>query len=96
MRVEVQEARGGILRNPSGQSALDTPWPKQCSGKAANAKAQQAAGRRGPGRPRKAASVPAMHGLAGILAAVTNSERDRAAMRAALQRVQDIVADTLP
>lgn len=50
--------------------------------------------RRGPGRPPKVATT-SMQGLDGILAAVKNSERDRVAMRAALERIQGVIADVL-
>jgi hypothetical protein len=50
---------------------------------------------RGPGRPRKAAAPASLNGLDGILAAVKNSERDRTQMRAALERIQAVVADAL-
>ena len=36
-----------------------------------------------------------MDGLQGILAALQNSERDRVAMRAALERIQGVIADVL-
>lgn len=49
--------------------------------------------RRGPGRQPKAAVGAG--GLDGILAAVKNSERDREAMRAALQRIQSVIAAAL-
>jgi hypothetical protein len=52
-------------------------------------------GTRGPGRPRKVAASASMDGLEGILAAVRNSERDRIAMRAALERIQGVIADAL-
>jgi len=54
-------------------------------------------GKRGPGRPPKAASgaTPSMNGIAGILDMVRNSERERAQLRAALERVQGILADAL-
>lgn len=53
----------------------------------------RASKRRGPGGPAKATA--GVDGLAGILAAVQNSERDRAAMRAALERIQGVIADAL-
>lgn len=52
------------------------------------------AGKRDPGRPRKAAST-SLNGLDGILAAVKNSERERAQMRTALERIQAVLADVL-
>jgi hypothetical protein len=52
--------------------------------------------KRGPGRPPKAASTGgSFDGLSGILDAVKNSERERAQMRAALERIQAVIADAL-
>ena len=60
-----------------------------------NVKAQAGkSGRRGPGRPRKVA-VANMNGLGGLLDAVRNTERDRAKMRAALEKLQMVIADAL-
>ena len=57
---------------------------------------QRPRGTRGPGRPRKATAASAsLNGLDGILAAVKSSERDRTQMRAALERIQAVVADAL-
>ena len=50
---------------------------------------------RGPGRPRKVPAPASLNGLDGILAAVKSSERDRTQMRAALERIQAVVADAL-
>ena len=54
---------------------------------------------RGPGRPRKSArggsSPTAASGLDGILAAVRGAERKRTQMRAALERIQAVIADAL-
>lgn len=52
-------------------------------------------GKRGPGRPRKAPPTASMNGLEGILAAVKDSERDRVAMRAALEKIRDLVSSAL-
>ena len=52
------------------------------------------AGKRGPGRPRKA-STSDMDGLEGIVAAVKNTEREKAQMRAALEKIQAVLADAL-
>ena len=52
------------------------------------------AGKRGPGRPPKAAA-PSMDGLEGILAAVKNADRERVQMRGALERIQAVIADVL-
>jgi hypothetical protein len=38
---------------------------------------------------------PSLNGIAGILDIVKNSERERAQMRAALERIQGILADAL-
>jgi hypothetical protein len=63
-----------------------------------NVKARMAGGgpakRRGPGRPPKVASM-GMSGLDGILTAVKNSERERAQMRAALEKIQSVIAGAL-
>ncbi|MEO6595608.1 MAG: hypothetical protein ABIP94_12720, partial [Planctomycetota bacterium] len=50
--------------------------------------------KRGPGRPRKNAA-PTLDGIDGILAAVKNSEQQRSRMRAALERIQAVIAATL-
>jgi transposase-like protein len=50
--------------------------------------------KRGPGRPPKAAS-PRLDGLAGILDAVKQSERERTQLRSALERIQAVIADAL-
>jgi hypothetical protein len=53
--------------------------------------------KRGPGRRRKVASKgkPSMDGLAGILDMVKNGERERAQLRAAIERIQALVTDAL-
>jgi hypothetical protein len=54
--------------------------------------------KRGPGRPPKARTSPSMgkvDGLAGIVAMVQNSERQRTQLRTALERIQAILADAL-
>ena len=73
---------------------------KSTMGKAGKRGAQRPRGTRGPGRPRKAAASAAsasasLNGLDGILAAVKSSERHRTQMRAALERIQAVVADAL-
>ncbi len=67
-----------------------------------NVKARMAGGgakKRGPGRPPKAqvkAAAPAsFDGLAGILDAVKGAERERAQFRAALEKIQTVIADAL-
>lgn len=70
-------------------------------GKMARAKAAKAAGsgqpvKRGPGRPPKSASSIAFAGtLEGIVAAVKGSEQAKARYRAALEKIQGILADAL-
>lgn len=49
--------------------------------------------RRGPGRQMKA--TVSTNGLDGILAMVRNTERDREAMRTALVRIRDLIAEAL-
>jgi hypothetical protein len=53
--------------------------------------------KRGPGRPRKVASssAPGLDGIAGILDVVKNAERQRTQMRAALEKIQTVIADAL-
>ena len=70
---------------------------KRGQGKMAKARAAKAAGtpvKRGPGRPRKNAGT-GLDGIAGILDAVRNSERERSQLRGALERIQSLVADAL-
>jgi len=50
--------------------------------------------KRGPGRPRKVAT-PGLDGLAGIIDAVKNTERERAQLRASLEKIQAVLADAL-
>lgn len=68
---------------------------KRGEGKVAKARAQRAAktGKRGPGRPRSAGA--SANGLDGILEAVKSSERERAAMRAALEKIQAVIDGVL-
>ncbi len=52
--------------------------------------------KRGPGRPRSTSSAPSsMDGIAGILEAVKGADRERAQLRAALERIQAVLADAL-
>lgn len=51
--------------------------------------------RRGPGRPRTSAAPSSADGLAGILDMVKNADRDRGRMRAALEKIQAVIADVL-
>src|SRR5688572_12588193 len=48
-------------------------------------------GKRGPGRPPKAAAAQ-LDGLAGIVDAVRNAERERAQLRSVLERLQAVIA----
>jgi transposase-like protein len=52
-------------------------------------------GTRGPGRPRKGRASAGLDGLAGILDSVKNAERERTQLRAALEKVQALLADAL-
>ena len=67
-----------------------------------NVKARAAGGgakKRGPGRPpkaqAKATASGSFDGLAGILDAVKGAERERAQLRAALEKIQAVIADAL-
>jgi transposase len=51
--------------------------------------------KRGPGRPRKATADASLNGLEGILAAVQNSSRERAQLRAALEKIQSVIEGVL-
>ena len=65
-------------------------------GKAARAKAgHRAAGKRGPGRPRKNALQSFNGTIEGIVAAVKGSEQAKARYRSALERIKSILADAL-
>ncbi|MBM4060822.1 MAG: hypothetical protein FJ265_06970 [Planctomycetes bacterium] len=74
---------------------------KRGEGKAAKAKAGKAKagkpvkGKRGPGRPRAAAFTTFDGTIEGIVAAVKSSEQAKAKYRAALERIQTILADVL-
>ena len=62
-----------------------------------NVKARVAGGgkRRGPGRPRGRSGGSSMDGLAGLLDAVKGTERERAQLRGALEKIQALVRDAL-
>ena len=64
-----------------------------------NVKARMVSGAptRGPGRPPKAAAsaAPSMDGLSSILSAVQNAERERAKLRAALEKIQTVLRDVM-
>ena len=62
-------------------------------GKAARAKA--AGSKRGPGRPRKNTGGSFDDTIAGIITAVKGGEQAKARYRAALERIQSILADAL-
>jgi len=52
-------------------------------------------GKRGPGRAAKVGSRSSLDGLAGILDSVKNAERERAQLRAALEKIQALLASAL-
>ena len=84
----------------SGMSAADIAKKVGCTvGLVYNIKSKSGGGaKRGPGRPRKTtstAAATAASDLDGILAAVKNGERERVRMRAALERIQAMIADVL-
>jgi hypothetical protein len=62
-----------------------------------NVKARVSGGgkRRGPARGRKSAGTSGMDGLAGLLDAVKGTERERAQLRSALEKIQALVRDAL-
>ena len=64
-------------------------------GKAARASQKAAGPKRGPGRPRKNASVGFDGTLEGIVSAVKTSEQAKARYRSALEKIQAILADAL-
>jgi hypothetical protein len=53
--------------------------------------------KRGPGRPRKAAtsSASGLDGIAGIVEAVRTAERERSHLRGVLEKLQAVIADAL-
>ncbi len=54
------------------------------------------AAKRGPGRPRSAASSSSsLDGIAGILDMVKSADRERSQLRAALEKIQGVIADAL-
>lgn len=53
-----------------------------------------ASAKRGPGRPAKS-STSNLNSIAGIVDAVKNSERERAQLRVALEKIQSLVAGAL-
>ncbi len=51
--------------------------------------------KRGPGRPRKTAAPASFDGLAGLVATVRGAEQERVKMRAALEKIQAVLASAL-
>ena len=85
----------------SGMSASDIAKKLKCTPALVyNVKARMGGGgtakRRGPGRPPKSASSSgSMDGIAGILEMVKNSDRERAQLRAVLEKIQAVLAGAL-
>ena len=52
-------------------------------------------GKPGPGRPRKATGSSGLDGIASVLEAVKNSQRERERMQATLEKIQAVIADAL-
>jgi transposase-like protein len=97
-------SKSGKIREllKTGASASDIAKKLGCTPALVyNVKARMSGGgggggaKRGPGRPRKSASGSSMDGLSGILEMVKNSDRERSAMRSALERIQALVNDAL-
>lgn len=89
-----------------GLSILVVGWrPQELEGRAVSPGAcalgtadDSGRGTRGPGRPPKARTTAApsgLNGIAGILDAVKDGERERAQLRGALEKIQAILADAL-
>jgi hypothetical protein len=99
------DSKSGQVREllATGMSAADIAKKVGCTRglvyviKSTSRKKTGGAAKRGPGRPRKVASKsqPGMDGLAGILDMVKNGERERAQLRAAIERIQALVTDAL-
>lgn len=100
------DSKSGQIRTllASGMSATDIAKKVGCTPalvynvKAAAAGKKRGGGataKRGPGRPRNSAASANMTGLAGILDAVKNGERERVQLRAALEKIQAVLADAL-
>jgi hypothetical protein len=81
----------------TGMSAADIAKKVGCTtGLVYNVKSTMGkTAKRGPGRPRKATADASLNGIDGILAAVQNSQRERTQMRAALEKIQSVIADVL-
>jgi hypothetical protein len=94
-------SKSGKIRDllSTGMSATDIAKKVGCTPALVyNVKARMGGGgaaKRGPGRPRMTTGGASLGGFAGILDAVKNSERERAQMRAALEKIQALLADAL-
>ena len=92
-------SKSGKIREliKTGMTAAEIAKKLGCTvGLVYNVKSKATGGaKRRPGRPRKAAAGPSADGLDGILAAVKDGQRNRAAMLAALERIQSVIADVL-
>jgi hypothetical protein len=95
-------AGGGEAAAPAPAAKAKRKAGRKASGKRGKAAAPKAAvapvAKRGPGRPRKVratAGVAFDHVIGGIVAAVRDSEQSRNRFRAAIGRIQAIVADAL-
>jgi hypothetical protein len=93
-------SRSGKIREllGTGMSAGDIAKKLGCTPALVyNVKARVADGgaKRGPGRPRKGSGGSSLDGLAGLLDAVKGADRERSQLRAALERIQSVIADAL-
>jgi len=80
----------------TGMSAADIAKKVGCTtGLVYVIKSKMKSGKRGPGRPAKVGSRSGLDGLSGILDTVKNAERERAQLRAALEKIQALLADAL-
>jgi len=80
----------------TGMSAADIAKKVGCTvGLVYNVKSTSGTwAKRGRGRPRKVDNAH-VDGIAGIVAAVQSSERERGRLRVALDRIQAVIADVL-
>lgn len=100
-------SKSGQIREllKSGMAPMDIAKKVKCTPALVyNVKARLGGGggsapaKRGPGRPPKSASSgggSSMDGLAGILDMVKNSDRERAALRTALEKIQAVIEGVL-
>jgi hypothetical protein len=93
-------SKSGKIREllSTGMSATDIAKKVGCTPALVyNVKARMGGptGKRGPGRPRATSGGASLDGIAGILDAVKNSERERTQMRAALEKIGSILSDVL-